>query len=94
MPKTARLSREAGSARMTKTPSDEASASARRAVRYVCPNCRRALDGEQKADGSPLRRCAEHDLVYVDEREVPGHETDAFLGKTLVDRFIVLGRLG
>jgi serine/threonine-protein kinase len=79
---------------MSKTFSREASASARSAVRYVCPSCRRALDGEQKADGTPLRRCPEHDLVYVDECEVPGHEPDAFLGKTLVDRFIVLGRLG
>jgi len=44
--------------------------------------------------GTPLQRCPLHDLVYVAESEVPGDERDAFLGKTLVDRFVVLGRLG
>lgn len=78
---------------MSKTPSDEANAS-RSPVRYVCPSCRRVLEGDPKVDGATLRRCPVHNLVAVAESEVAGHERDAFLGKTLVDRFVVLGRLG
>lgn len=33
-------------------------------------------------------------MVYVAESEVPSEGVDPFLGKTLVDRFVVLGRLG
>ncbi len=77
---------------MSKTPSDEANAS--RSVRYVCPSCRRVLEGEPPIDGATLRRCPVHDLVFVAESELLGDERDAFLGKTLVDRFVVLGRLG
>jgi len=79
---------------MSQSPSDEASASTRSSIRYVCPSCRRRLEGEQASAGTPLQRCPLHDLVYVAESEVPGDERDAFLGKTLVDRFVVLGRLG
>ena len=79
---------------MSQSPPEEARASTRSPVRYVCPSCRRGLEGEQPADGSALRRCPVHELVYVAESEVPGDERDAFLGKTLVDRFVVLGRLG
>lgn len=77
---------------MSTTPSDEASA-ARSPIRYVCPSCRRVLEGEPQVDGGTWRRCPDHDRVFVAENEV-GDERDAFLGKTLVDRFIVLGRLG
>src|SRR6187549_664034 len=79
---------------MSLSPADEANASTRSPIRYVCPSCRRRLDGEQASDGTALQRCPLHDLVYVDESEVPGDARDAFLGKTLVDRFVVLGRLG
>ena len=79
---------------MSQSSADAAQASTRSPIRYVCPSCRRRLDGEQASDGTALERCPVHDLVYVAESEVPGDERDAFLGKTLVDRFVVLGRLG
>ena len=78
---------------MSQTPSDEASGT-RSPIRYVCPSCRRGLDAGPPVDGAPLSRCPDHDLVFVAESEVLGSERDAFLGKTLVDRFVVLGRLG
>ncbi|HEU5075549.1 MAG TPA: serine/threonine-protein kinase [Polyangiaceae bacterium] len=79
---------------MSQTPADEASDATGSPVRYVCPSCRRVLEGEPKTDGVSIRRCPVHQLAYVDEREVPRDERNAFLGKTLVDRFVVLGRLG
>lgn len=61
----------------------------------MCPRCRRSPSADPEvSEGAKLPRCPEHGLAYVAERELPLTGSDPFLGKTLVDRFVILGRLG
>ncbi len=46
------------------------------------------------AETGPLQRCPEHGLAYVLASELSEGSVDPFLGKTLVNRFVVVGKLG
>ena len=61
----------------------------------MCPECRRRLEALPAA-GQTMRlpRCPQHGLAYVAESEVKEYPRDSFLGRTIVDRFVVLARLG
>ena len=61
----------------------------------MCPECRRVLEAGAFAEQAPkLPRCPQHGLAYVAESEVSHNPRDPFLGRTIVDRFVVLAQLG
>jgi serine/threonine-protein kinase len=64
---------------------------------HVCPRCRFRIQSLSDATGTPTRavpRCAHDGYALIPAENLAEADGDPFLGVTVADRFVILGRLG
>ncbi len=63
----------------------------------VCPRCRDVLDESAPRSGrkaGAIERCPADGLAYVPAQSLADADGDPFLGATIADRYVVVGKLG
>ncbi|MFT3773231.1 MAG: serine/threonine-protein kinase [Minicystis sp.] len=60
----------------------------------ICPRCRDLVEGDSTVPPGPVARCPHDGSALVPVPELLEADGDPFLGATIADRFVIIGRLG